>query len=389
MRRIFGEYRLYAGLFLVVFILAALPLALVNGLLSPMVQEERSKIETWARATEALAARDDRPATDLMLNIVSSNRTIPVILTSQSGEVISYSNIKLRAQTAQDSIREVQTLLEQFAQEYPPIRIDLGEGVYQNLYYSQSTTLKKLLFLPHWQMWIFLAFLLLIVMVLMMIRRNEQNRLWVGLSKETAHQLGTPISSLWAWVELLDSPEGDVLLAEASPEMRKDVERLQLIAERFSKIGSLPTPEEVNLNTLLQESHTYLERRISSEVDFSVLLPPNPVIVRATPSLLSWVIENIVKNAVDATDGRGVVQIRLTLKGRMARVDVSDNGKGIPKSKQRAVFRPGYTTKSRGWGLGLSLAQRIVEKYHKGKIFVHRSEVNRGTIIRILLPLLP
>ena len=251
---------------------------------------------------------------------------------------------------------------------------------YQLVCYDESTLLKRLSQYPYWQLGIVLIFVVVAIFALLASKKAEQNKVWVGLSKETAHQLGTPISSLMAWVEILKENYPD---DELIPELDKDVKRLELIADRFSKIGSLPEPVDASMNEVLDHVVGYMNRRTSKKVEIVRRFPDHEIIVKMNASLFEWVIENLCKNAVDAMEGKGRIELSLFDEGRLVAIEVTDNGKGIPKKDVKNVFTPGFTTKKRGWGLGLSLARRIVEDYHKGRIFVKSSEVGVGTTFRI------
>jgi signal transduction histidine kinase len=256
----------------------------------------------------------------------------------------------------------------------------LAEGDYQLVCYDESILLKRLAQYPYWQLGVVMIFVVVAIFALLASKKAEQNKVWVGLSKETAHQIGTPISSLMAWVEILkENYPNDELI----PEMDKDVKRLELIAERFSKIGSLPEPVDASMNTVLEHVVDYMDRRTSKKVEMIRHLPDHEVIVKMNTALFEWVIENLCKNAVDAMEGAGKIELTLTDEDHRVVIEVSDNGKGIRKKDLKNVFTPGFTTKKRGWGLGLSLAKRIVEEYHKGRIFVKQSEVGKGTTFRI------
>ena len=258
----------------------------------------------------------------------------------------------------------------------------MEDGTFQYLYYDDSTNLKRLLVYPYAQLSVMAVFILIAFLALASTKKAEQNKVWVGLSKETAHQLGTPISSLIAWIEYLKTKDVDAYLLG---EMDKDVKRLETIAERFSKIGSNPDPVPVNICDSIRSALDYMGTRISSKVHIHLELPEHPVLVLMNGSLFAWVIENLTKNAVDAMEGQGKITYTLEEKGDKVRIDVTDTGRGILKSKFKTVFNPGYTTKKRGWGLGLSLVKRIVESYHGGKIYVRWSEMGKGTTFRIEL----
>jgi signal transduction histidine kinase len=348
--------------------------------------EERHKMETWAEALNVLNNADENTDMSLVLNVIQSNNTIPVIVMDADGRVTDYRNIDMNAKTAADSDAYVQQYGKRMYQGGNYIKIQLGDSIdtkdYQLVCYDESTMLKRLAQYPYWQLGIVMIFVVVAIFALLASKRAEQNKVWVGLSKETAHQLGTPISSLMAWVEILKEnyPEDKLI-----PEMDKDVKRLELIAERFSKIGSLPEPVEASMNEALSHVVDYMNLRTSKKVEIVRHLPEDEVIVKMNPQLFEWVIENLCKNAVDAMEGSGRIDLTLTDENSRVVIEVSDNGKGIRKKDIKNVFTPGFTTKKRGWGLGLSLAKRIVEEYHRGRIFVKESEVGVGTTFRIEL----
>ena len=273
------------------------------------------------------------------------------------------------------------TTIADFGFKHEPILVDFDDETKQYIYYDDSKLLRQLSYYPVVQIGVIVLFLLLMSLAFYTLQRAEQNKVWVGLSRETAHQLGTPISSLLAWNELLAMryPDDELL-----GEMQKDIKRLEAIADRFSKIGSKPELQKIMLDEVLQSAINYMSLRVSNKVTFRYT-PVQNVQVKINPDLFGWVIENLCKNAIDAMDGIGEIRFDVTEKPRQVLLDVSDTGKGIAKSKQKTVFLPGYTTKERGWGLGLSLAKRIIQEYHKGKIFVKYSEVGVGTTFRIVL----
>lgn len=382
----------------IILVVTAIVIAVVSLLAShylvmDLQQEERNKMETWAEALRALNSADENTDLSLVLNVIQSNNTIPVIVMDADGIVTDYRNIDMNARTAEDSADYVARYAMSMYKDGNFIKIQLGnvpmdtlqaetEKEYQLVCYDESTLLKRLSQYPYWQLGIVMIFVVVAIFALLASKKAEQNKVWVGLSKETAHQLGTPISSLMAWVEILKEnyPE-DALI----PEMNKDVKRLELIAERFSKIGSLPEPVDASMNEVLGHVVDYMDRRTSKKVEIIRHLPDHEVIVKMNASLFEWVIENLCKNAVDAMEGKGRIDLSLTDEGGQVVIEVTDNGKGIRKKDVKNVFTPGFTTKKRGWGLGLSLAKRIVEEYHKGRIFVKQSEVGKGTTFRIEL----
>ena len=375
----------------IVLVIAALAIALMSlyfshVLTSDLEVEERHKMEVWAEAMRSLNMADENTDLNLVLKVINDNNTIPVIVTDKQGRVQAFRNISLSSQNLADSLEEVQRYYVGLKNANRNIRIfidDSDKSDFIDVYYDDSLLLKRLAAYPYVQLGIVLIFAVVAVFALLTSKRAEQNKVWVGLSKETAHQLGTPISSLMAWIEILKETYPDDNLI---PEMDNDVKRLQLIADRFSKIGSLPEPVPTNLNDVLGHVVTYMDKRTSKRVSITKELPEHDVVVLLNASLFEWVIENLCKNAVDAMgaeDGRN--NIKVTVGNDVVAVEVSDTGKEKKKKDIRNVFRPGFTTKKRGWGLGLSLAKRIVEEYHHGRIFVKVSEVGKGTTFRIEL----
>ena len=363
-------------------IIAVASLLVSHFLVSDLQREERSKMELWAQAMDMLNQADDETDLTLPLAVIQANNTIPVIVLTADGDVFDYRNIDIRGN---DSLRYVADYGKRMYQAGNYFKIKLGEREedYQLVCYDESTMLKRLTQYPYWQLGIVMIFVVVAIFALLSSKKAEQNKVWVGLSKETAHQLGTPISSLMAWVEILKEQYPDDQLI---PEMAQDVKRLERIAERFSKIGSLPEPVDSSMNDVLAHVADYMDRRTSRKVEMVRQLPDHDVHVRMNASLFEWVIENLCKNAVDAMEGKGRIVLTLTDEPERAVIEVADNGKGIRKKDLKNVFTPGFTTKKRGWGLGLSLAKRIVEEYHRGKIFVKQSEVGRGTTFRVEMP---
>lgn len=366
------------------FIFAAILIAIASVVVSDMLiknlaQEERHKIEIWSEATRVMTSENPSLNMNLILKIIQGNNSIPVVLCNDRDSVLSYNNIEIPE-------RDVDAFMAHKVKELKgknlPIVIDMEDGTFQYLYYDDSIILKRLLVYPYVQLSVVFIFILLAFLALASTKKAEQNKVWVGLSKETAHQLGTPISSLIAWVEYLRTKEIDPLFLD---EMEKDVKRLETIAERFSKIGSNPDPVPVNICNSITLALEYMQTRISSKVKIQTSLPDHPVLVSISDSLFAWVIENLTKNAVDAMEGQGIITFAVEERDKVVRIDITDTGKGIPKSKFKTVFNPGYTTKARGWGLGLSLVKRIIDSYHGGKIAVKSSELGKGTIFRIEL----
>ena len=351
-------------------IIAIASLLISHFLVRDLSKEEQRRMEVWAQALHALNEADETTDVTLISNVLEGNNTIPVIVVDDEGIVGDYRNI--------EDTTHLESYAKRMMQAGDTIRVDR-----QIVCYDESIMLKRLQAWPYVQLGIVLIFVVVAIFALLSSKRAEQNKVWVGLSKETAHQLGTPVSSLMAWVEMLKEqyPDDDLL-----PEMDKDVKRLQLIAERFSKIGSLPEPVAASMNEVLAHVVDYMDRRTSSQVQMIRQLPDNEVIVKMNASLFEWVIENLCKNAVDAMEGKGTITLTLMEESDRVVIEVQDTGKGIRKKDINNVFTPGFTTKKRGWGLGLSLARRIVEEYHRGRIFVKHSELGKGTTFRIEMP---
>ena len=377
MKPLFDFRRLVKYVFMAVAIAIALvSLVFSNGLVRELAKEERNKIEIWAAATELLAKSDESNDMNLILQILQSNNTIPVILYDKANEMFSANNIKLPEEGAREFLRKK---IGEFAEKHDPIVL---EEINQYVYYDDSYILKRLQIYPYIQLLAISFFIALAFFALMSSQEAQQNKVWAGLSKETAHQLGTPLSSLIAWTEYLKLKGMDPFLVN---EMGKDVYRLEVIAERFSKIGSIPEIKPVAWQEVMLQSAGYLEKRISEKVKLVFDFPESPVLVQLNESLFSWVVENLTKNAVDAMGGEGIITYSMGEKGRYCFLDIADTGKGLAKSNFNRIFQPGFTTKERGWGLGLSLAKRIVENYHGDRIFVKQSETGKGTTFRILM----
>lgn len=375
----------------ILLVLAAVMIAVASLVVShiltrDLADEERGKMEVWAEAMRTLNRADENTDINLVLKVINGNNTIPVIVLDSKGRVQDFRNIDIPdAKTYSDSLAFAESMSKQLLNENHSIRISLDDGIptdYIDVCYSDSLMLRRLAFYPYVQLGVVMIFVVIAIFALLTSKRAEQNKVWVGLSKETAHQLGTPISSLMAWTEMLKESYPDDSLI---PEMDKDVKRLQLIADRFSKIGSLPEPVPASLAEVLNHVIDYMDRRTSKKVAMVRDFPEHDVMVKINASLFEWVIENLCKNAVDAMEGEGRITLAYREEGTRAVIEVTDTGKGIRKKDIRNVFRPGFTTKKRGWGLGLSLAKRIVEEYHHGHIFVKKSEVGVGTTFRIEL----
>ncbi len=348
----------------VAVLLSVASLVVSHYLVRDLKREEHLKMETWAEAMRSLSEADSDADLSLVLKVLNSNNTIPVRVIGSDGVVQMQRN-------ADDETGLMHS-----------IRIALSEEEWMDVRYGDSLLLRRLALWPYVQLGIVSVFVLVAIYALLSSKRSEQNRVWVGLSKETAHQLGTPISSLMAWVEVLrETYPNDALI----PEMGRDVERLQLIAERFSKIGSLPELRQANVAEVVGHVVDYIRLRVSNRVSISASLPQEQAVAPMCAPLFEWVVENLCKNAVDAMEGAGSIVISVATEAETCVVEVSDTGKGIAPHRWKTVFLPGYTTKSRGWGLGLSLAKRIIEDYHRGRIFVKESSADRGTTFRIEL----
>ncbi len=370
-----------------------------DSLVKDLSSQERARMQTWADATREIinSSSGGNSGSDssmgFLLSIIEGNTNIPVLLTDNQGDIIMHRNFNLPEEVDSATPLFISDInraylhkkLLRMQDTSNVIDIDLGEHGRQHLYYEDSELLKKLSLYPYVQLIILLIFILIVYYAVSSSKQAEQNKIWVGLSKETAHQLGTPISSLMAWISILDEMDID---KEVVCEMDKDIKRLSMIAARFSKIGSAPSMETENLNDIAVRAAEYMSNRISSKVKFEIEPCSDMQNVSLSPPLMAWVIENLIKNAVDAMSGEGKLNLSIYRYGNYAAIDITDTGKGIPKKNQTKIFKPGFTTKSRGWGLGLTLAKRIVEEYHGGKIFVKKSELRQGSTFTILLPII-
>lgn len=371
----------------VAVLIAMVSLFVSHILVSDLSKEEHQRMEIWVQALHAMNNADENTDLSLAFSVIQGNNSIPVIVLDSNRQVMDYRNVMIDAENYKDSLSFVQREGLRMEKSGQFIKMFLGNPLhpskeYQLVCYDESLMLKRLASYPYVQLGVVLIFVVVAIFALLSSKKAEQNKVWVGLSKETAHQLGTPISSLMAWVEILkESYPDDALI----PELDNDVKRLERIAERFSKIGSLPEPVDSNMNDVLKHVADYIDRRTSSKIVIHQSFPKHDVMVKMNASLFEWVIENLCKNAVDAMEGTGEIWLSLYDFHDSVIVEVKDTGKGIRKKDIKNVFKPGFTTKQRGWGLGLSLAKRIVEEYHKGKIFVKCSEINKGTTFRVEL----
>ena len=383
---------------MVSLVVVAIFLYYSDSLVRDLSEQERARMQVWADATREIvrtSSDDDGGAVssmDFLLSIIEGNSNIPVLLTDDTGTILMHRNFRLpepvdSAAPLFISERNIEFLREKLSEmRNTPnvISIDMGDAGSQYLYYEDSRLLKALSYYPYIQVVVLIAFILIVYYAVSSTQRAEQNKVWVGLSKETAHQLGTPISSLLAWMELL---EGMGVDREVVNEMNKDVKRLSTIASRFSKIGSRPSMEDEDLNDVAIRSAEYMSTRISKRISLTINPSHSPLPVRMSAPLTEWVMENLIKNAVDAMEGNGSISVDIYSEKNNAVVDITDTGKGISRKHQKTIFNPGFTTKTRGWGLGLTLAKRIIEEYHNGRIYVKRSEIGVGTTFTIEIPL--
>ncbi len=341
--------------------------------------EERTKMENWSFAETELVKSDTNTNLDLTLQILSSNTTTPMLAINKDGSLGTYNNID--EEKVKDSVY-VNKLIEQFKKENTPIEIRYKNEVYQTLYYGNSPLLNKLKYYPLALLLIIFLFGAVVYFFYRSTKNATQNKLWSGMAKETAHQIGTPLSSLIGWTEILRTEKVN---PEYIIEIEKDINRLKTITDRFSKIGSVPTLEEADIVKETLDSYDYLKARSSKLINFEISVPKNVIIVDLNRQLYTWTIENLVKNAIDAMKGKGELKIEIIPEDKFVKININDSGKGIAKQNFRKVFEPGHTSKQRGWGLGLSLARRIIEDYHNGKLKVYQSEIGKGTTMQIAL----
>ena len=380
LRRMHGKFRLW--FFLVAIVIVTVSFVFTYRLVNRLAHEEQQKIEIWAQATQLLISTQATDATfDFIWHIIENNENIPVIIADSSNRFIAARNLGKASDERSDAFYARK--IARFKTKHTPIVIEMPGGERQYLYYDDSISLKRLTFFPYVLWMVVGLFLAISFWAFATDMRSEQNRVWVGLSKETAHQLGTPVSSLMAWVEILKTHyAADATIAE----MGKDVDRLRTIADRFSKVGSQPVLEPYAVIDVVTQAVDYMRRRTSKQVVYCIHAPSESLKAFINPPLFEWVLENLCKNAVDAMEGVGTLSVVMgALGGNRIFIDITDTGKGIERRNFRNVFKPGFTTKQRGWGLGLSLAKRIVETYHRGRISIKSSEVGQGTVFRIVL----
>lgn len=361
-------------------LIGAASLWYTNKLVNQLSEEEYKRIQLWAEATRRLAdVTEMNTDINFLSSVISNNNSIPVIWADEEFKVISYRNL--------DSLKALDsTYLNRQAlimrTEHDPIEIRIGQNLKQYILYRDSDLLIRLRYYPYFQLGVIALFLFVSYLAFSSSRNAEQNQVWVGMAKETAHQLGTPLSSLLAWLEFLKIKGTS---SEYTNEIEKDIQRLQTITDRFSKIGSAPSLKKENVRTVMQHSIDYIRTRSSDKVTFSLEAPAYDIQAPMNVPLFEWVVENILKNALDAMEGNGRILVMITDQQQFVYIDISDTGKGVPKSSYKTIFKPGFTTKNRGWGLGLSLSKRIIEEYHDGQIFVKSSEIGKGTTFRIVL----
>lgn len=394
-----GKYIFLAvsGVAIIIFLL------LSNNLVKELAQQERERMNIWAQATERLANADANADFEFLLHIISQNNSIPVMVTDSAFNIQEFRNFTLpdnrdKDKNLYDELSEENKAyllkrlkrpggdrpLSEMASVNPHfIEVKIYHNTYQYIYYEDSILLRRLSLYPYIQLGVMIILALIIYLAVVYTKRAEQNRVWVGLSKETAHQLGTPISSLMAWNEYLQALGIDM---EVTSEIDKDVKRLSVIADRFSKIGSRPELELEYVNELVSTSLDYMKSRVSGRVSITMHLSDDDHGVMISRSLFEWVMENLTKNAVDAMDGDGAIDITTGTERDKVWIEIRDTGKGIARKNFKNVFNPGFTTKKRGWGLGLTLVKRIIEEYHGGRIFVKESEIGKGTTFRIEIP---
>jgi signal transduction histidine kinase len=379
--KIFHYKTLWKSLLLLTAVFIGLgSLIYTEYLVSKLKVEERKNVQLWAEATRLISLPDTSQNVEFLSTIIETNNTVPVILTDESDSIISARNFDTHKP---GYFKYIRMQLEKIREKNKPIKINLENGHFNLIYYKDSIILTMLIYYPYTQLGIIIFFIFVSYLAFRSSRKAEQNQVWVGMSKETAHQLGTPTSSLAGWIEILQNNYPEVSI---TGELARDVERLEKVTERFSRIGSKPSLTKENIVALISRTVDYLKSRTSSKVKFiDEFSSKNDIMVPVNPALFEWVIENVSKNAIDAMEGSGEITIRIAETERNALIDISDTGKGIPKSAFNKIFNPGFTTKQRGWGLGLSLAKRIIEEYHNGKIFVRHSEVGKGSCIRIVM----
>lgn len=369
------------ALFIVIF-----SLTYSNILAKRLAQEELQRVQLVAKAIKGIADANENTDIGFLNEIIETNKSIPLIVTDEKGNITTFNNIDSAKANNANWVKE--KLLD-MQSRYEPVKLVFGasnEVFTQYLYYDESYNLKLLRYFPIIQLLLIAVFILIAYMAFSAARNNERDRVWVGMAKETAHQMGTPLSSLLGWMEHLKMLYPDIDDNGIAKEMELDISRLNLVADRFSKIGSKPELEEHSLNVILEETHDYFKKRLPKKVQLNVNLPDENITAFVCKPLLNWVLENLIKNALDAMEGNGNITVQMREEHLNAIIDIKDTGKGMPKENFKTIFNAGYTSKKRGWGLGLTLSKRIIENYHKGKIFVLQSELNKGTTFRLIIP---
>jgi len=354
----------------------------VSNLSRNIQEEERKKVATWVEANRELLRAGSEANLNLAVDIVTNNTTIPLILTDETGKILDSRNLdSLRIMQDPNFLRNE---LQAFKKQHPPfiMEVDSRQKMYNYIYYGDSLILRQIRYYPYIQLIVVTLFIAIVLFALSSTNRATQNQVWVGLAKETAHQLGTPLSSMEAWLEILRDNEANATIVT---ELSKDVDRLKLITDRFSKIGSVPKLEEKDIVAQIENMANYIRKRAPQKVVLTVHSAEEELPAMFSPPLFDWVVENLLKNALDAMEGKGKIDITIENHPTFITIDVADTGKGISKLNFEKVFKPGFSTKKRGWGLGLSLAKRIIEEYHRGRLYVKSSEINKGTTFRILL----
>ena len=354
-----------------------------NFLAKKIAIEERRKVNVWVQALKTRAETTEKPALDLTNIITSENTDIPIIETDENDSPSGVS-LNLDSSLIKKDSNYLREIITSFKKQHPPITVQISKEplIVNKYYYGDSKLLKQVRYYPLVQLLIVALFIIITLYAISTRNKSTQNQVWAGMAKETAHQLGTPISSLEGWVEMMKEHEN---FTSISSEMEKDVNRLKLISDRFGKIGSTPKLEEHNITDQIEKMVAYIKRRATDKVNFSMEVPSQPVFAKISGPLFDWVIENLLKNALDAMEGKGFINLKIKQQTGNVIIDVTDNGKGISKQNIAKVFKPGFTTKKRGWGLGLSLSKRIIEQYHKGQLYVKSSEPGKGTTFRIVL----
>lgn len=366
-------------LIIVALLIMGASLRYSNELAREIAEREEEETEMWAKAYKSILEADENTDLSFELEMIQENKNVPAILVNERDSILATRNIDTSR-----GLAYLRKKLEEMKSEYNPIEIELSPGIKNYIYYEESVYIQKLKFYPFVQAGIITAFLAFAYVLFSTAKAAEQNQLWVGMAKETAHQLGTPLTSLAAWIELLKEKMGNPETRHVLDDVQKDIDRLELVAERFSKIGSAPEMKEEALKPHLESCVDYIRRRSSEYVRLELQCDEN-IKAKFSPPLFEWVIENLLKNALDAMSGKGAIVIKVSQEAGKVFIDVKDTGKGIPKSEFKTIFHPGYSTKKRGWGLGLTLSKRIIEQYHHGKIFVKESSPQVGTVFRIVL----